>query len=800
MEEKPTKEHLYDSRGSESTDYRALFFKYFSYWPAFLITVVVFLITAKVYLFFATPTYNVHASVLFKDEDKGNGRSTSSALEGLGLDGLISTTQNFDNEVEMLHSVSLITNVINELSLNITYKDVDKTPAQELYKSSPVQVTLTPQEAEKLDAPAELELILYKKGTMDVNIKCGELKFNKQFSTLPAVFPTKIGTFVFRQTPDSILNKYLAYNSKDERHIKVIIAPPSVTANGYFGNLSVVPSSKQTTIAKVVLKTSNKLRGKDFINGLIAKYNYNNNEDKNLTAEQTAEFIDSRIAIINKELGSTEEKMQTFKQNSRLTDLTSDAQITLTSSSEYEKKISENETQISLVRDLIQYIENPSHRFQPLPNGIGLADDALTSQIDKYNELVTERKRLLNTSTENNPTIINIEQSIDPSRKNVETMMKGSLQSLFITKKHLEQAAGVYGNRISAAPGQEREYLSISRQQEIKSNLYLLLLQKREENAMTLAATTDNAKIIDETAADPFPVSPKGKIIYLMALIVGVGLVVAIIYIIDLMRYKIETREDLEKLTKIPIVGEIPQAKEVQHSIAVKENVNDVMSETFRYLRTNLLFILKGSKKVIMFTSTMTGEGKTFMAANLAISFSLLGKKVIIVGLDIRKPGLNKVFNISHKELGLTQYLAGVEADLMSLVRPTTINKNLFILPGGVVPPNPTELLTGDELENAISILKEKFDYIILDTAPIGMVTDTQVISRVAEVSVYVCRANYTPKADYIYINELNDQKKLPGLCTVINGLDMESKRYGYSRYGYGHYKYGYDYGTNETK
>ena len=335
-----------------------------------------------------------------------------------------------------------------------------------------------------------------------------------------------------------------------------------------------------------------------------------------------------------------------------------------------------------------------------------------------------------------------------------------------------------------------------------------MLLQKREENAIALAATANNAKIIDEAIADDTPVSPKGKMIYLIALVLGVGIPVGIIYLIELTKFKIEGRADVEKLTSVPIIGDIPLTDEKNDkngSIAVFENKNNLMSETFRNIRTNLQFMLDNDQKVILVTSTVSGEGKSFVSANLAISLSLLGKKVVIVGLDIRKPGLNKVFHLSNKEKGITQYLSNPETDLMELVQPSDINKNLFILPGGAVPPNPTELLARNGLDKAIETLKKNFDYVILDTAPIGMVTDTLLVGRVADLSVYVCRADYTHKAEYTLINELAIEKKLSKLCTVINGVDLKKRKYGYY-YGYGKYgkyygygkRYGYGYGYGQ--
>ena len=574
-------------------------------------------------------------------------------------------------------------------------------------------------------------------------------------------------------------------------------------SKGYVNSLSIAPTSKTTSVVVISLENTNTRRGRDYINKLLEMYNINANNDKNEVAQKTAEFIDERIGIISKELGSTEQDLENFKRSAGITDLSSEAQIALTGNAEYEKKRVENQTQINLVMDLQRYMKG--NEYEVLPSNIGLQDAASAGAIDRYNQMLVERKRLLRTSTENNPTIINLDTSIRAMRTNVQATLDATLKGLQITKEDLAREASRYSRRINDAPTQERQFVSIARQQEIKSGLYLMLLQKREENAITLAATANNVKIIDEALADDNPISPKKTIVYLVALVLGVGLPVGVIYLIGLTKFKIEGRADVEKLTSLPVVGDIPLADEKTGSIAVFENQNNLMSETFRNVRTNLQFMLENGKNVILVTSTISGEGKSFISANLAISLSLLGKKVVIVGLDIRKPGLNKVFNIPKKEHGITQYLTNTTANLMDFVQPSDINKNLFILPGGTVPPNPTELLARGGLEKAIETLKANFDYVILDTAPVGMVTDTLLIGRVADLSVYVCRADYTHKAEFTLINELAENNKLPNLCIAVNGLDLNSRKYGYY-YGYGKYgkyygygkRYGYGYGYGE--
>ena len=731
-----------------------------------------------------------------------------SGLESLGLDGMVSSSQNIDNEIEVLRSKTIVKEVVEDLGLYISYTDEDEFPSRNMYKTSPVQVSLTPQEADLLEEPMIVEMTLQPQGSMDVTVKIDDDEYQKHFEKLPAVFPTDKGTLAFFLTPDSISSskrilEETTASEKTTRNITATINKPLAVAKAYCKNMTIEPTSKTTSVAVISLKNSNVQRGKDFINKLLEMYNINTNNDKNEVAQKTAEFINERISIISKELGSTEKDLESFKRGAGITDLTSDAQIALTGSAEYEKKRVENQTQINLLQDLQKYMQNEG--YEVLPSNIGLQDLNLAAAINRYNEVLVERKRLLRTSTENNPTIINLDTSISAMKENVQVSLDRVLRGLFITKADLDREANRYSRRISEAPGPEREFVSIARQQEIKAGLYLMLLQKREENAITLAATANNAKIIDDAIADDAPVSPKRKMIYLIALVLGVGIPVGVIYLLELTKFKIEGRSDVEKLTSLPIVGDIPLTDEKQGAIAVFENQNNLMSETFRNIRTNLQFMLENDKKVILVTSTVSGEGKSFISANLAISLSLLGKKVVIVGLDIRKPGLNKVFNIPRKEVGITQYLANPEKNLMDLVQLSDVSKNLYILPGGTVPPNPTELLARDGLDKAIETLKKNFDYVILDTAPVGMVTDTLLIGRVADLSVYVCRADYTHKNEYTLINELAEKDKLPSLCTVINGLDLKKRKYGYY-YGYGKYgkyygygkRYGYGYGYGE--
>ena len=824
------KEELYndnfENENEKPVDYKAILLDYLMYWPWIAGCAVVALVCCLVYLRFKAPTYNVNATVLIKEGDQ-NRRSIfggNSMIDDMQSLGMMSMASNFDNEVEILQSRNLVLKVVERLGLYIRYSQEHMfSYATEPYKNTPVSVWMTPQEAQTLYAPVRLDITRRLDGSADVEAEYvaaregDEIKTTHHFDRLPAVLNLPVGVITLNDNTlpaDSIKAVPADPQGEEETeepedlHVTATILPPTAVAAGYAGSLSAEPTSKTTSIVALNLGETNPARGADFINTLVALYNSDTNDDKNEVASKTAQFIDERIQIINKELGTTEAELASYKQQAGLTNLRSDAELALRENSEYNQKRAENSTQLRLVEFLQSYINDPANEWEVIPANVGLTDRTLTTAIDNYNQLLVERKRLLRTSSESNPAVVTLDTSIRATRANVRTTVQSVEKGLLITKADLDRQASRAEARISNAPQQERQLLSISRQQDIKANLYMMLLQKREENAITLAATANNGRMINPPMASV--TGPNKKLYMLIALILGLGIPVGFIYVRNLLRFKIETRTDIEKITPLPVIGDVPNSPSAKENpIVIRENKNDIMEEIYRSVRTNVQYMLQPGQNVILFTSTSPGEGKSFNAANLAVSFAYMGKKVILVGLDIRKPGLNKIFNLSHKESGITQYLSNPTLRLETLWQQSEVSPNLYILPGGTVPPNPTELVSREALKTAIETLRTHFDYVILDTAPIGMVTDTQIIARQADMSIYVCRADYTLKSDFEMVNSLSTEKKLPNMCILLNDLDMDKRKngyyYGYGKYGkYGKYgygkKYGYGYGYGYGK
>ena len=767
-------------------------------WQWFVVSIFIFVCSALIYLRYADPVYSLTAKILVKEETNNNSaRNTLRYMQDLGT---LSASTGIDNEVVILKSQSLSLAAVRNLKLYVEYRSEGKVKKVLTYKTQPIEADLDSVHLRENKQPIAFKIVR-KNGTYFVEGESEHLR--GKFTRLPAVVKTSNGMVTLRK------NGLCEMEDNQVLHVKVL--PINSVAARYAKGLSVSAFSKQTSIAVLTIKDLNAERGFDFLKELVYCYNQQANEDKNEIAFKTEAFINSRLEKINSELGATEGEIENYKRENRMVQQSMNANYSMTQVYGLEQKINDAETQMQLVEYLREYVLDPKNRYRIIPSNIGLTDGISTSFISTYNQNVQERNRLLLTSSENSPQVKQLTQTLDQLEGSIHDALAQARRSAQIQHQSLQQQYNVFQQRVAQSPEQERVLTQIGRQQEVKSGLYLMLLQKREENSISLAATADKGKLIDEPTFEG-KVSPKSSIILLVALVLGFGLPLLISYLLQIMRYKIEGHDDVARLTRLPIVADVAVASEsvkTAAGIVVHENKNNQIDEIFRSMRTNIQFLMSENQKVILFTSSTSGEGKTFNAANLAVSFALLGKKVILMGLDIRKPALGRLFEITDRQNGITTLLTKdvvTKEDLRAQIRPSGVNANLDLLLAGPTPPNPTELLARDSMRQIMEILREQYDYVILDSAPVGLVTDTLQIGRYADVSCIVCRADYTPKSSFGLINGLAQEKKLTNMCVVLNGVDMSKKKYGYyygygkygkyGRYGYGQYGYGrYGYG-----
>lgn len=767
-----------DEQDELTIDYRALLQKCLKHWRWFAASVLACLIIAFIYLRYTAPVYNVTAGVLIQQKDSKGGLGAALSGGALGMPsglGGVSLSSSFDNELEIMQSRTLLKKVVTDLGLYISTAQQRITGYNiPLYKTSPIQVYLSPEEATALKSGVKVKTTYTPEGKLTAHIEYvqeeEEQKIEKTFDKLPAVFPTPVGVLSFTKN-DSLLTEM---RKKEKGNIKLItyINSPIEVAKAYKENL-IIEGGKTTTIAQVSLQDHDKQRATDFVNYLVVCYNQDILDEKSKVVLKTSDFIRERMEVVNQELSSTESEIADFKQKAGLTDLSADAELLLQESAKYEQLRIENQTQIRLIEFLRDYIQNPDNANEVIPANVGLKEEKLTTAIDEYNSLLAERRRLLRTSSESNPAVINLNDGIQTMKKSIQTTVASTLKGLQITQNDLERQMRQFTDRISSAPQQEKEYINLARQQEIKSRLYLILLQQREENILSLGLT-DTGRIVEETLSDNFPVSPKKKIVALAALFLGLCIPAGVIFLLDQFGSKAEKRSDIEKQTHVPFLTELPHGQQAPtNHLVVRENQNGPMEEAFRTLRTQLLFQLDATDKVILFTSAQGGEGTTFIASHTAASLAFLGKKVVVVDMNLRRPGLPSYFSLSTEAKGMTDYLNNPkQVRLLDLVQPSAVHANLDVLPGGALVANSAELVSQDAFEDAIRQLKEKYDYVILDTAPLPLVTDTVLIGRTADICVFVCRAGVTPKSACDYLNTLSREQKFPKLAVLLNDVE----------------------------
>lgn len=795
MSELKEKEILIDEEEKKSV------FNFANIWALFclnwywvLLSVVVCMIVAWGYLKFTSPVYSSSMKILVKDSEQKSRGYSSIALDEMGF---MSNSNGFDNELEIIRSVAVSKRVVKRLKLYVTYFAEGKLKNTELYKESPIFVDMIDEDLNNLHSPLK----------MDISVGKEDVQLNTYFDIRNP--ENKTSTFIVKHFPDTVVTEHgriiLTRNPEIAWNDSIPVAFPKIMATiypvrnisrSYAGRLSASPTSKTTTVANIGFVDTKTRRALDYLRELVTCYNEDANEDKNEVARKTEEFISERLQNIRAELDETEGGMESYKRENELINLSNDATTALSNYTAYQKEKVQIQTQMSLVKALINYMDDSNNYLQIIPANLGLNNAPLVSMISEYNELALKRNRYLKGSSEENPLVQQLTRQLSDLWPSIKDNMKSVYMNMELQSNSIEEQFKHFSSRIAQTPTQERVLTNIDRQRQLKSDLYLTLLQKREENYIQLYSTASKARVIDEPIVTG-KISPKNQMIFTGAFVFGLGLPMVLLLGMSLLRYRIEGREDVEQLTKLPILADIPmsrEAKDSQHSIVVKRNRNDMMEEAFRGLRTNLNFILRSSEKVILVTSCVPSEGKSFVAANLAMSMALLNKKVLVVGLDIRKPRLVNLFGLKSDSRGIVSFLNSTTPDyelLLQQISQTDVNPNMYVLPAGIIPPNPAELLASPLLAQGIEYLSNIYDYIILDTPPVGLVADTLSFGHIANTTLFVVRADFSPKSNFALIKDISAKGKLPKCNIVLNSIDLKKRKYGYY-YGAGKYaKYG---------
>ena len=748
------------------------------YWYLFIVSFVVCFGVLFVYLKIKNPVYQIYAEVLISEDDKGGkGGSllSSSLMKGFSFGGMIGGGA-VDDEVLVFKTHSLLKEVAEELDLCRTYTERKGLAKKTFYKNSPIVVDVPPMMLDTLSTGLSVKVKVDKKGeNIRVKVKDGFFKTlgNVEATSFPVTVETAYGTFVVRPTEYYIPGKKHKFN--------VSIVGSDLKTEGLRKYLHVALSSKKANGVSLDYQDINVERGKDLLNTMMAIYNRRVLEDKNVSAHATAVFIDSRLESVQRELEEAERRVEKFKKDNNLTDIEVEAKIILENSSKQRQALLEAETQYSVVNMTLEFLSRPENKYALVPVTAGLPSDGAADAVNMYNQLLLQRMRMLRTAKESNISLQTLTAQIDQMRENVLNTVIKAKEYNEIARNDLKAQENLLQNRLKGMPLQERLYMELKRDQLVKDELYIFLLQQKEENNLALAAAVPKGRIIDSAFNLSKPQSPKKMKLAFTTFILALLLPVLFVIIKQMLTVKFEDKHALRKLTNLPIAGELCVST-ASDTVVVKEGDTSSIVELFRLLRTNLQFLLTAKdSKVVLLTSSVSGEGKSFISINLAMSLSLLNKKVVLVGLDIRNPRLMDYMKVRSK-IGMTSYLASNSMTESEIIVPSTYSPNLDVIFSGPIPPNPSELLLSDRLDHLFAYLREQYDYVIVDSAPVGMVSDTFSLMRITDATLYVCRANYTHKDHIMYVNELVATNKLKNVALVINGT---TARQGYG-YGYG--------------
>ena len=736
------------------------------HWWWFALGVVCFTFLGIAYYLRKAPQWTTDASIVLRQKD-GAGTSID-ALSMLGLSGNTAA----EDEVVVLSSRGLIYQAVDALNLwdasskrgGLRWEGEFRNPALTIE-----YLSLT-EDAQVNSFTVKVKPV---KNGYKVKTKMGFFhRSSTRVADLSEPIETGVGTLrIHANRPLSADTTYRVAHARKE----IVVA-------GYQKKIHVSLHKKESNIITLSTKSAVPERDKALLHQMIEQYNLNAIVDKNMLATNTAAFIDERLSIITKELGEAEEAVSDYKQQNNIADIGTQAQLFLYANSAEERAMAEIETQLSLVEYIDEFLRDETKRNSLIPSNIGVTDASLSSGLNEYNALQLQRMRILRTATDDNPVIEQMNAQLASMRQNIIETIGSVRESLKIRQRSLQAQDTKYNRQIKDAPEQQREYVRVVRQQQIKERLYVYLYEKREENALMLAATAMPAKILDMPQRDVRSKSPKLSKLLLLCILLGLLLPGGALYLYVLFNDTIDDAKEFERRIKAPMLGQLVQNSRNAH-IAIHEGESTVSAELFRLIRTNLRFVLPAETKnpVILVTSCINGDGKSYVSCNTALSLAILGKKVVLVGMDIRKPMLATYFGLNTKG-HLTDYLAEPSVAVDDIIVPSGEHKNLDIIPCGTIPPNPAELLQTERVEELFAELRKRYDYIIVDTAPVALVSDTYQLDRVADMTIFVCRYKYTPSEMIEYINNVIDQQRMHNIACVLNGIKGLRAGYGYGQ------------------